>query len=136
MKPPTKGTTDINIALNSESISALLEKDGGSYDEVLKRLAVREKFAALLAEEQLAADKARQMEASLRATQQEIEMTNLKQAQCLHTKQNGRASVVGQRASHGRPIYLCQNCQKTWQEGELPPYLAGTMSDVMIGGPA
>lgn len=135
MKTP-KSSTDIHTALNSDSIAALLEKDGGNYDEVLKRLAVREKFAVLMEEEARNADKARQMEASLRATQEEIEGRERNQAQCLHTKQNGRASVVGQRASHGRPIYLCQNCQKTWADEELPGYLAGTMSDVMIGGPA
>lgn len=132
MKKPTDNFRN----LDSESLSKLLESDTANYDDILKRLAVREKMEVLIAEEAVKADKARQLEASLRATQTEIETKLRTQELCYHVKQNGRASVVGQKASHGHAIFLCQTCQKTWQEGELPQYLAITMSDVMIGGPA
>lgn len=56
------------------------------------------------------------------------------QASCPHMKPMGHGSAVAATRDHGGHVhFLCQYCQKTWNDSELPPSLR--IPSEFIGGP-
>ncbi len=96
---------------------------------LLKRLAKQN------AEEEEAERQAREVRrAGMEAVREGMKKKEAEQSQCGHKKPYGESAVVGQRAHSHSYLWLCQYCQKSWKDGELPIDLR--INGELVGGPS
>ncbi len=109
---------------------ALAKKD---YAQASQLVQLRDSFRALKAERAALERKHREQVQSLRAVEDELQRRLQTQDECLHIKENRKTALVAIKDSKGTVHYLCQQCQKHW-ENHVPEHLRAGIASV--GGPA
>lgn len=71
---------------------------------------------------------------NLEMIREQIAATDAAQAACGHVKENGKASISGQRIDNGHFVFICVRCAKLFDEFTLPPHLANSIPPGTIGG--
>lgn len=133
---------------NQKPLNPPVQTAGGSYDaeeaDLRKQLLRRQLENAELESFDRQETNAKRLESkrrlenlkttTLKTEKKRKAIINAEQASCPHMKPMGHGSAVAATRDHsGHVHFLCQYCQKTWDDSQLPPSLR--IPSEFIGGP-
>lgn len=131
-----KDNKPVQPPLNTEVLQKQMSNDENILASVQAQLAVLqlEELQQKRKEQQERKDQDQKMrESRNEAIAYERAQKEALQDQCPHRKPNMQPAIVGQRDHRQHYHWLCQYCQKSWIDNELPTGLRISME--LVGGP-